>query len=87
MFLFLSGMLMMGCFVLAVFFWRFWMRTSDRFFVLFAIAWVLLGLERLGLAIVNAPEEPRAGMYFVRLAAFLLIIVAIVDKNRAPSRR
>jgi hypothetical protein len=53
---------------------------------LFSVAWVLLGLERLGLAIRNTPEEPRAGMYFIRLAAFLLIICAILYKNRAPSR-
>ncbi len=86
MFLFLSGMLMMGFLVAAVFFWRFWARTGDRFFILFAIAWTLLGGERLGLAIRNTPEEPRAGMYFIRLAAFLLIIVAILYKNRASSR-
>jgi Family of unknown function (DUF5985) len=86
MFLFLSGMLMMGCLVIATFLWRFWLRTGDRFFVLFSLAWVLLGAERLGLAIRNTPEEPRAGMYFLRLAAFLLIIVAILYKNRAPSR-
>lgn len=83
MFLFLSGMLMMGCWVLAAFFWRYWTRTGDRFFVLFSIAWLLLGGERFGLAVINLPEEPRAGMYFLRLAAFLLIIIAIVDKNRS----
>ena len=86
MFLFLSGMLMTGCFVIALFFWRFWLRTRDVFFMLFSIAWVLLGAERLGLAIMNTPEEPRAGMYFIRLAAFLLIIGAILYKNRVPSR-
>lgn len=86
MFLFLSGMLMMGFLVAAVFFWRFWARTGDPFFIMFAIAWVLLGAERLGLAIRNTPEEPRAGMYFIRLAAFLLIIGAILYKNRAASR-
>jgi hypothetical protein len=79
-------MLMMGFFVLALFFWRFWTRTRDWFFMLFAVAWMLLGAERLALALVNAPEEPRAGMYFIRLAAFLLIICAILYKNRAPSR-
>ena len=86
MFLFLSGMLMMGFLVAAVFFWRFWARTRDPFFILFSIAWMLLGGERLGLALRNTPEEPRAGMYFIRLAAFLLIIVAILYKNRASSR-
>jgi hypothetical protein len=86
MFLFFSGAVMLGSFVAAAFFWRYWCKTSDRFFLLFFAAWVLLGIERLGLAILNAPEEPRAGMYIVRLAAFILIIIAIVDKNRSASR-
>jgi Family of unknown function (DUF5985) len=86
MFLFVSGMLMMGFFVLAMFFWCFWLRTRDWFFMLFAVAWMLLGAERLALAVVNAPEEPRAGMYFIRLAAFLLIAGAILYKNRVRSR-
>lgn len=87
MFLFFSGMLMMGCLILAAFFLRYGRRTGDRFFNLFAVAFVLLAFERLGLALVNAPEEPRSAMYFLRLAAFLLIIVAILDKNRANSRK
>jgi hypothetical protein len=84
-FVFLSGMLLMGCFIAALFFFRFWRRTGDRFFFIFTMAWLLLGGERLGLAIINAPEEPRVGMYFVRLAGFLLILIAIIDKNRAKA--
>jgi hypothetical protein len=87
MFLFLSGMLFLGCLVLAAFFLRFWRRTGDRFFLMFAIAWVFFALERLGLAILNAPEEPAARMYFLRLAGFLVIIVAILDKNRAAATK
>jgi hypothetical protein len=83
MFLFTSGLLMMGCLVAAAFFFRFWRRTGDRFFFLFGFGWLLLGGERLGLAIINAPEEPRVGMYFIRLAGFLLILIAIIDKNRS----
>lgn len=83
MFLFMSGLLMMGCIVAAAFFFRFWRRTGDRFFFIFALGWLLLGGERLGLAIINAPEEPRVGMYFIRLAGFLLILIAIIDKNRS----
>lgn len=87
MYLFSSGALMLGFFVAAVFFWLFWRRTSDRFFLIFAGAWVLLGVERLVLGILNQPEQLNPGIYFIRLAAFLLIIAAIVDKNRAPVRR
>jgi len=86
MFLFLSGVVMAGCFVAATFFVRYRRRSGDRFFVFFAIAFALLGLERLGLAVRNAPEEPHTGMYFLRLAAFVLIIIAILDKNRGGSR-
>ena len=87
MFLFFSGALMMGCFVVAAFFWRYWRRTADSFFLMFTAAWTLLGLERLGLAIRNEPEEPKAGMYFIRLAAFVLILIAIIAKNRKGSSR
>jgi len=87
MYFFISGMLTMGCLVLAGFFLRYWRRTDDRFFAIFSVAWVLLALERLGLAIVNAPEEPRSLMYLLRLAAFVLIILAILDKNRKHSAK
>ncbi|HLI97120.1 MAG TPA: DUF5985 family protein [Candidatus Baltobacteraceae bacterium] len=86
MYLFLSGALMTAFFVAAVFFWRFWRRTSDRFFLMFAGAWVLLGVERLVLGIMNQPEQLNPGIYFIRLAAFLLIIIAIIDKNRTHIR-
>lgn len=87
MYLFLSGCIMAGCFVVAVFFARSWTRTHDRFFLIFAMAFALLGIERLVLGLMNLPEAPTPKIYLIRLAAFLLIIVAIIEKNRAPSRR
>lgn len=87
MYLFLSGALMLGFFVAAAFFWRFWRRTGDQFFLIFAGAWVLLGVERFVLGLLNQPEQLNPGIYFIRLAAFLLIIVAIIDKNRTPTVR
>ncbi len=87
MYLFLSGCLMFAFFVAGAFFWRFWRRTGDRFFLIFTGAWILLGVERLVLGLLNEPEQLNPGIYFVRLAAFLLIIAAIIDKNRAPARR
>lgn len=87
MFLLLNGVLLTGYLVAAAFFWRYWRRTADWFFLAFSAAFVLLGVERLGLALLNTPEEPKAGMYFARLAAFLLIIAAIVGKNHKVSRR
>jgi hypothetical protein len=85
MYQFLSGIILMGCCFAAAFFLRFWLRTRDRFFLMFAGAWMLLALERLLLVIINAPEGTSAAIYFVRLGAFLLIIAAIIEKNRVST--
>jgi len=86
MFFFLSGALMAACFIAAMFFARYWVRTRDPFFAYFALAWLLFGAERAALAARDMPEEPMAGMYFLRLAGFLLIIVAILRKNRRGAK-
>jgi hypothetical protein len=49
---------------------------------LFAAAFAMLGLNYLLLAAGDRQSEFRPYLYLIRLAAFLLIIVAIVDKNR-----
>jgi hypothetical protein len=66
----------------ALYFWRFQKETRDRFFGLFAGAFVLLGLNFVLLAAGDRESEFRPFLYLIRLGAFLLIIVAIVDKNR-----
>lgn len=50
---------------------------------MFALAFWLLGLQRLVFAFTELVEEGRTGLYLVRLFAFLLILWAIIDKNRA----
>ena len=75
-----------GCIVIALFFWRFWRTTGDRFFALFALAFATFAANRFVLALLEEENEHRTLAYVVRLAAFLLIVVAIVDKNRAPAR-
>ena len=62
------------------FFIRFWRKTRDRLFVFFAAAFLPLGVERLAILITSA--ELHSYCYLIRLAAFLLIIFAILDKNR-----
>ena len=82
---FLLGATAMGCLVVALFFVRFWRSTGDRFFALFALAFAVFGANRFVLALVDEDHEHRALAYLVRLAAFVVIIVAIVDKNRRPA--
>jgi uncharacterized membrane protein len=79
---FLSGAVALGFFVCGLFFLRFWHRTRDQLFLAFALAFALMGLGQTILALANIPTEERGSIYLLRLAAFALIIVAIVRKNR-----
>lgn len=82
---FLLGMVVMGCAVAGLFFLRFWRKTRDRLFLVFAVAFWLLGLSWTALAFMPHGEA-RIAIYIVRLLAFAFILVGIVDKNRHPPR-
>ncbi|MEO8217609.1 MAG: DUF5985 family protein [Acidobacteriota bacterium] len=75
---FLSGALCAGYLVACVFFLRFWRDTRDSLFIYFGAAFFLLAFQRLFLASVVLATPS----YLLRLAAFLLLLWAIIDKNR-----
>lgn len=79
---FLSGAVTCGFLIAGLFFFRFWKRTGDSLFGAFAAAFWLLGLNQALLVLINIPVEERSWLYLLRLAAFILILVAIVAKNR-----
>jgi hypothetical protein len=81
----LWSMTAMACFGVAVCFGRFWRQTTDRLFGFFALAFTLLGGNTLLLAAINPAHESRHLVYLLRLAAFLVIIVGVIDKNRTSS--
>ncbi|HYO08821.1 MAG TPA: DUF5985 family protein [Tepidisphaeraceae bacterium] len=81
---FLLGMAVMAAAVAGLFFLRFWRRTRDRLFIIFAVAFWLMGLNWLLLAAVGRDETKLASLYAIRLLAFCLILFAVVDKNRRP---
>lgn len=81
---FLSGALCMASLTIALFFLKFWRRTGDRFFLAFSGAFLLFMLERIILFSIGASHEFAPYVYVVRLLAFVLIIAAIVEKNRRP---
>lgn len=83
--LFMSGVLVMGYAVSALFFARFWKDTRDRLFLYFAFAFALLAVQRGGLALSAVEGYSTTWYYLLRLFAFLLILAAIVDKNRRPA--
>jgi O-antigen/teichoic acid export membrane protein len=78
---FLQGATMLAAFAIAVFFLRYWRDTADRLFGVFAAAFALFGVSRAALHVLDADSETRVWVYALRAAAFLAIIVAIVDKN------
>jgi hypothetical protein len=82
-----TGAIVMGYAVAGLFFFRFWRETRDRLFLIFGLAFWLLGVQRLAIALSRGMVEDDTGLYLLRLFAFLLILGAIVDKNRSTSQR
>lgn len=80
---FMAGAMTTGYAIAALFFLRFWFRTRDRLFLLFSLSFWLLAMQRAALGLTSESLEDQTGLYVVRLAAFVLILVAIADKNRA----
>jgi hypothetical protein len=86
---FMSGGIMVGFLAIGFFFFRFWQKTRDSLFAVFAASfWVLAG-ERVLLLITTrgvGPDslihEQRPYVYLIRFFAFMLIIVAFWMKNR-----
>ena len=80
---FLRGATAMCCLVAALFFLRFWRQSLDRFFLAFALAFLILAADYTILGVITVATEWRAYVYGVRLVAFAPILAAIADKNRA----
>ena len=76
-----AGGLSAGFLVLAAFFLRFWGRTRDGLFLVFSAAFALMAVNQALPVVLHIPQEDRGGIYLIRLAAFLLIIVAVVGKK------
>jgi hypothetical protein len=80
--LFIWGAIAMGCTAIALCFLRYWRHTRERLFAFFALAFFSFAMNWIGLAFIDPGAELRHTLYLFRLAAFVLIILGIVDKNR-----
>ena len=83
----LSGALTLAYLVAGAHFFRFWTRLRDRLFLHFALAFWLFALNQLATSIPDVTEETGGYEYLLRVLGFLLIIVAIIDKNLLGSAR
>jgi hypothetical protein len=79
----LVGAVVMACLTISLFFLRFWKKTRDRFFLFFAASFCVEGVNRAVLGLTSIPSEVEPFIYLIRLLSFLLILIAIIDKNRA----
>lgn len=78
---FAAGLVTMGYAIAAVFFLKFWRQTRDRLFLTFALAFVLMALNAGLPPLLDVPREEQSPFFLLRLAAFVLIIAAIIGKN------
>ncbi len=85
----LAGAVAMGSLIIALFFLRFWRNTRDRFFLYFALSFLIEGVHRIYAVMDLSASEDSPHHYLVRLLAYLLILWAIVEKNwpRRKERR
>jgi hypothetical protein len=78
---FVGGALTLGFLAVGLFFLRFWRRTGDGLFAAFAVAFALLAANQAVPVLAGIPSENQGYVYLLRLAAFVLIIAAILRKN------
>lgn len=85
---FLSGVYMSTFAASGLIFLKFFRSSGDRFFKLFSFACWSIALERIALLFIAPAVHPateaesQSWVYLFRLAAFAMIVFAIIDKNR-----
>lgn len=82
----LLGAIAMASVTIGLFFLRFWKKTHDRFFLFFAVAFSIEGINRAILGLTRDPNEAEPFFYLVRLLSFIIILIAIIDKNRISEK-
>lgn len=78
---FIAGMMVAGYLVAGLFFLRFWSRTRDGLFAIFACAFWLFAVNQALVALAEVPREEQSWIYLLRVGGFALIILGIVAKN------
>ena len=78
---FIGGAVTLGFLAVGLSFLGFWRRTGDSLFLTFAAAFALLAANQGLVVLLQAPSETLSAVYLLRLAAFVLIIWAVLGKN------
>jgi hypothetical protein len=83
---FLWGSLAMASAVASLLFFRYGKVTRDRLFLYFSAAFFVMMFNWIGLAAIEPNTEHRYLAYCLRLVAFVLILIGIIDKNLRATR-
>jgi hypothetical protein len=79
---FILGFVATSSLVAAMFFLRFWHRTRDFLFIAFSIAFFFQALTSAASVFLSQPNGVRSWFYTGQLCTYLLILAAILRKNR-----
>ncbi|NJO12391.1 MAG: hypothetical protein HC872_01750 [Gammaproteobacteria bacterium] len=79
---FLLGVIVTASLTAGALFLKFWRKTRDVLFLGFAAAFIIESVNRLAFLFLEQPNEGTPFVYIVRLFSYLLILAAIVQKNR-----
>jgi hypothetical protein len=83
---FINGLIVALDLVAAHLFLKFWLGTRDRLFAMFAISFAILAVSRMVLMalphFIEAHSEHTTPVYLVRLLSYVVMLLAIIDRNR-----
>jgi hypothetical protein len=79
------GAVAMAFAVAGMIFFRFWRKTGDRLFGLFALSFFVSAANRIASGIAINQGYSGDSFYWIRFAAFALILAAILEKNRTAT--
>ncbi len=83
----LIGAIAACSFIAGLFFLRFWRTTQDRFFLFFALSFLIESANRISLVIFFDLREGSPIYYLIRFLAYSFIIFAILEKNRQQRQK
>jgi len=79
---FLLGIIVCASLVAGTYFLKFWRKTRDVLFLAFGMAFLIEGLNRAASLLLEEPSRGHVALYLLRLLCYLLILGAIINKNR-----
>jgi uncharacterized membrane protein HdeD (DUF308 family) len=83
---FLLGIIVACTLAAATFFLKFWRKTRDPLFFAFGFAFLIEAVNRCFVLFTDRPNEGSPWIYAIRLASYVLILGAIIHKNRKRPR-